>query len=142
MKTIRVFEVRVHVEFATGAIPGFVHLYAGEEAVATGVCMHLNSSDVIGSTHRGHRHCIAKGVDVVGMCGQGRVDAYLRPGPWDVGRKRNRGWRTATDLWRGISRKIQAETRRGSGLLRRGRVNRGVARESSAAGSFQVETFN
>jgi len=67
MKTIRVFEERVHVEFATGTIPGFVHLYAGEEAVATGVCMHLNSSDVIGSTHRGHGHCIAKGVDVIGM---------------------------------------------------------------------------
>jgi pyruvate dehydrogenase E1 component alpha subunit len=67
MKTIRVFEDRVHVEFATGKIPGFVHLYAGEEAVATGVCMHLGDSDVIGSTHRGHGHCIAKGVDVVGM---------------------------------------------------------------------------
>lgn len=67
MKTIRVFEERVHVEFATGKIPGFVHLYAGEEAVATGVCMHLKDSDVIGSTHRGHGHCIAKGVDVVAM---------------------------------------------------------------------------
>ena len=42
MKTIREFEERVHVEFATGDIPGFVHLYAGEEAVAVGVCMHLN----------------------------------------------------------------------------------------------------
>ena len=67
MKTIRVFEERLHVEFATGKIPGFVHLYAGEEAVATGVCMHLNDADVIGSTHRGHGHCIAKGVDVAGM---------------------------------------------------------------------------
>ena len=67
MRTIRGFEERLHVEFATGQIPGFVHLYAGEEAVATGVCMHLNNVDVIGSTHRGHGHCIAKGVDVVGM---------------------------------------------------------------------------
>ena len=67
MKSIRVFEERVHVEFATGEIPGFVHLYAGEEACAVGVCMHLSQSDYIASTHRGHGHCIAKGVDIHGM---------------------------------------------------------------------------
>ena len=67
MKTIREFEERVHVEFAKGGIPGFVHLYAGEEASATGVCMHLNDDDKIASTHRGHGHCIAKGVEVNGM---------------------------------------------------------------------------
>ena len=67
MKTIREFEERVHVEFATGDMPGFVHLYAGEEASATGVCMHLNDRDYIASTHRGHGHCIAKGVEVKGM---------------------------------------------------------------------------
>ena len=67
MKTIREFEERVHVEFAAGEIPGFVHLYAGEEACATGVCMHLTEEDSIASTHRGHGHCIAKGVDVHGM---------------------------------------------------------------------------
>jgi pyruvate dehydrogenase E1 component alpha subunit len=67
MRTIREFEERVHVEFAGGGIPGFVHLYAGEEASATGVCMHLRDDDRIASTHRGHGHCIAKGVDVVGM---------------------------------------------------------------------------
>ena len=63
MRTIRAFEDRVHDEFATGDIPGFVHLYAGEEASATGVCMHLDDRDAIASTHRGHGHCIAKGVD-------------------------------------------------------------------------------
>ena len=67
MKTIREFEERVHIEFATGDIPGFVHLYAGEEASGTGVCMHLNDRDSIASTHRGHGHCIAKGVEVKGM---------------------------------------------------------------------------
>lgn len=67
MRTIRDFEERVHVDFATGEIPGFVHLYAGEEASATGICMHLNRNDYIASTHRGHGHCIAKGVDPVGM---------------------------------------------------------------------------
>jgi len=67
MKTIREFEERVHVEFAKGGIPGFVHLYAGEEASATGVCMNLRSDDYIASNHRGHGHCIAKGVQVDGM---------------------------------------------------------------------------
>ena len=45
MKTIRVFEDRVHVEFETGEVPGFVHLYAGEEAIAAGVCLHLDDGD-------------------------------------------------------------------------------------------------
>ena len=67
MRTIRVFEERLHVEFATGEIPGFVHLYAGEEASAAGVMAHLGDDDCIASNHRGHGHCIAKGVDVHGM---------------------------------------------------------------------------
>ncbi|MFU6374213.1 thiamine pyrophosphate-dependent dehydrogenase E1 component subunit alpha [Metapseudomonas otitidis] len=67
MRTIRAFEERLHVEFATGEIPGFVHLYAGEEASAAGVMAHLDDEDCIASTHRGHGHCIAKGVDVYGM---------------------------------------------------------------------------
>jgi acetoin:2,6-dichlorophenolindophenol oxidoreductase subunit alpha len=64
MRAIREFEERVHREFATGEIPGFVHLYAGEEASAAGVCLNLDDRDTIASTHRGHGHCIAKGVDV------------------------------------------------------------------------------
>jgi len=67
MRTIREFEERLHTEFATGDIPGFVHLYAGEEAVATGVMAHLDADDYIASTHRGHGHAIAKGCDVKGM---------------------------------------------------------------------------
>jgi acetoin:2,6-dichlorophenolindophenol oxidoreductase subunit alpha len=67
MKVIREFEERIHVEFATGEIPGFVHLYAGEEAIATGFCMNLDQRDKITSTHRGHGHCLAKGCDVHGM---------------------------------------------------------------------------
>ena len=67
MKTIREFEERLHVEIATGEIPGFTHLYAGQEAVAVGVCEHLSDRDYIVSTHRGHGHCIAKGCDVNGM---------------------------------------------------------------------------
>lgn len=67
MRTIRVFEERVAEEFAKGNIPGFVHLYAGEEASAVGTCLHLSDADYIGSTHRGHGHAIAKGCDVRAM---------------------------------------------------------------------------
>jgi acetoin:2,6-dichlorophenolindophenol oxidoreductase subunit alpha len=67
MRTIREFEERLHVEFATGEIPGFVHLYAGEEAIAAGVMAHLSEDDYIASTHRGHGHAIAKGCDVKAM---------------------------------------------------------------------------
>ncbi len=67
MRTIREFEERVHEEFSSGAIPGFVHLYAGEEASAVGFCMHLGDVDRIASTHRGHGHCIAKGCDPKAM---------------------------------------------------------------------------
>ena len=67
MFEIRKFEDKVHEVFATGILPGFVHLYAGEEAVAVGVCAHLNDQDMITSTHRGHGHCIAKGCDLKGM---------------------------------------------------------------------------
>lgn len=67
MVRIRRFEERVKEEFAKGRIPGFVHLYAGEEAIATGVCAALRQSDKVTSTHRGHGHCIAKECDVNGM---------------------------------------------------------------------------
>lgn len=67
MEDIRHFEASVKELFADGNIPGFVHLYAGEEAIATGVCAHLSEDDSITSTHRGHGHCIAKGCDLNGM---------------------------------------------------------------------------
>ena len=67
MKTIREFEERIHAEIMNGQIPGFTHLYTGQEANAVGVCEHLDDADTIISTHRGHGHCIAKGADVIGM---------------------------------------------------------------------------
>ncbi|WP_409174070.1 thiamine pyrophosphate-dependent dehydrogenase E1 component subunit alpha [Brevibacillus fortis] len=67
MLEIRKFEEKVHDLFGQGKIPGFVHLYAGEEAIAVGLCAHLDDSDTITSTHRGHGHCIAKGCDLNGM---------------------------------------------------------------------------
>ncbi len=61
MVRIRRFEERVSREFADGNIPGSVHVYIGEEAVATGAIAHLRKDDYIMSTHRGHGHMIAKG---------------------------------------------------------------------------------
>jgi pyruvate dehydrogenase E1 component alpha subunit len=61
MIRIRTFETKLQEFFAEGKIPGFVHLYIGEEAVATGTCAALRTSDYITSTHRGHGHLIAKG---------------------------------------------------------------------------------
>ncbi|MEQ6102660.1 thiamine pyrophosphate-dependent dehydrogenase E1 component subunit alpha [Staphylococcus saccharolyticus] len=66
MNEIRYFEEKVHKIFSDGKIPGFVHLYVGEEAVVTGVMSQLND-DYITSTHRGHGHAIAKGCDLNGM---------------------------------------------------------------------------
>lgn len=63
MLTIREFDTRVGEYFADGEIPGFVHLYVGEEAVGVGACAALEEDDYITSTHRGHGHCIAKGLD-------------------------------------------------------------------------------
>lgn len=80
MRLIREFEDAVHEEFSAGNIPGFVHLYAGEEASGVGICMHLDDRDAIASTHRGHGHCIAKGVDVKAMMGEiyGKVTGSCR----------------------------------------------------------------
>ncbi len=80
MKTIREFEERLHTEIAGGKIAGFTHLYAGQEAVAVGICEQLDAKDYIVSTHRGHGHCIAKGCDVKGMMLEiyGRRDGLCR----------------------------------------------------------------
>ena len=80
MATIRMFEERLHEEIKTGEIAGFTHLYAGQEAVAVGVCQHLTDDDKIISTHRGHGHCLAKGCDVIGMMKEiyGRADGLCK----------------------------------------------------------------
>lgn len=61
MFRIRSFEMKARELFLNGQLPGFLHLYPGEEAIATGVCANLTPKDQICSTHRGHGHCIAKG---------------------------------------------------------------------------------
>jgi TPP-dependent pyruvate/acetoin dehydrogenase alpha subunit len=80
MKKIREFETKAAELFAEGSIPGFVHLYIGEEAVATGVCANLKDSDYITSTHRGHGHIIAKGGDLKYMFAElfGKATGYCK----------------------------------------------------------------
>jgi pyruvate dehydrogenase E1 component alpha subunit len=80
MVTIRFFEQTVEKHFLAGEIPGFVHLYIGEEAIATGVCANLTKDDYIASTHRGHGHSIAKGADVSRMMAEifGRKTGYCK----------------------------------------------------------------
>ena len=60
MKKIRVFEETMRDEFAKGTVPAFIHLYIGQEAIASGICVELNDDDTIASTHRVHGNCLAK----------------------------------------------------------------------------------
>ncbi len=77
---IRQFEEKVRELRQSGVLQGSIHLYVGEEAVAVGVCARLNRDDYVASTHRGHGHCIAKGVDVARMMAElyGRVTGTNR----------------------------------------------------------------
>jgi TPP-dependent pyruvate/acetoin dehydrogenase alpha subunit len=67
MSLIRQFEERLKRLVETGVPVGAVHFYTGQEAVAAGVCAALEPQDWVASTHRGHGHCIAKGVEVAPM---------------------------------------------------------------------------
>ncbi len=80
MVTIRLFEEKVGELFLGGEIPGFVHLYVGEEAIAVGVCAALTDKDYITSTHRGHGHCIAKGAQIGPMMAEifGKKPGYCK----------------------------------------------------------------
>lgn len=64
MISIRKAETAFQKEFYNGNVPGFIHLYSGEEAIASGVCINLNKDDFATSTHRGHGHFIAKGSEL------------------------------------------------------------------------------
>ena len=64
MLEIRYFEEKVYDLYGQNLVPGTIHLYAGQEAVAVGVCANLREDDYITSTHRGHGHCIAKGAQL------------------------------------------------------------------------------
>lgn len=80
MVKIRTFETKANLLFSQNVLPGFLHLYIGEEAIATGVCGALEKTDYITSTHRGHGHLIAKGGDVKKMFAEllGKETGYCK----------------------------------------------------------------
>lgn len=80
MLKIRYFENKVAELYSNGSIPGLVHLYIGEEAVAVGVCSALSEQDYISSTHRGHGHVIARGADLRKMMAEilGKKTGYCK----------------------------------------------------------------
>ncbi len=80
MLTIRRFDERASKDFKKGLVPGLVHSYNGQEAIATGVCANLKKDDCIVSNHRGHGHLIAKGADMRRMMAeiQGKKTGYCK----------------------------------------------------------------
>ena len=80
MWRIRLFEEQAEYQSSQGKVLGALHTYIGEEAVGVGVCSHLNTTDYITSTHRGHGHCIAKGADIKKMMAElfGRATGYCK----------------------------------------------------------------
>jgi len=80
MVTIRQFETMAGEYFASGRIPGFIHLSIGQEASSTGVCSCLRPDDYVATTHRGHGHLIAKGADLNRMVAElfGKSTGYCK----------------------------------------------------------------
>ncbi len=80
MVRIRTFEETAHKEFLKGEMPGFLHLYSGEEAIAAGVMAVLQPDDYLSTHHRGHGHLIAKGGDTKRMFAElfGKVDGFCK----------------------------------------------------------------
>src|SRR3972149_8339570 len=78
MQLIRAFEEKLRSLFSAGLVPGLLHLCAGQEAGAVGVCAELGTTDIIASSHRGHGHCLAKGARVDRMMAEvlGRRSGY------------------------------------------------------------------
>ena len=143
MLTIRLFEQRVAREFRTGEIPGFVHMYVGEEAVAAGVCANLDDDDYVTSTHRGHGHCIAKGCELGPddgrdlrprgrpLQGARRLDAHRRLLARDARRERDRRRRhRARDRRRRSRRACAASGQVAVAFFGDGAANQGVLHES------------
>ena len=80
MLEIRLFEEKVFELYGQNLVPGTIHLYTGEEAVAVGVCANLRRDDCITSTHRGHGHCIAKGAELKRIMAEilGKASGYCK----------------------------------------------------------------
>lgn len=80
MALIRAFDTSIASLYAEGFIRGSAHPYVGMEAIAVGACSALEADDFITSTHRGHGHCLARGLDPSKMMAEilGRESGYCR----------------------------------------------------------------
>jgi len=111
MLLIRQFEERVKYLFLEGIMPGTIHQYHGQEAIAVGVCSALNSDDVITSTHRPHGHALAKGLTVESLMHElfgkttGCCCGKAARCTWEIWR---RGWCRRLRSWRAESRSLRA----------------------------------
>jgi TPP-dependent pyruvate/acetoin dehydrogenase alpha subunit len=142
MALIRAFETRVAELYRDGDIPGFVHTSLGQEAVAAGVGAALEPDDYLSTTHRGHGHCLAKGVDVDGMMAElfARADGLCHgkggsmhvadPSRGVLGANAIVGASMPLAVGAGLSSKLRGQGRVAVAFFGEGAVNQGVFHEA------------
>jgi 2-oxoisovalerate dehydrogenase E1 component len=142
MMLLRRFELTAQQLYKRGEMPGFIHLYIGEEATAVGVCAHLRPDDWITSTHRGHGHALGKGVPpalvlaelfgkATGCCGGrgGSMHLYYPPSGL-FGTNGLVGAGIPLTVGIGISAKVRKNGQVGVAFFGDGAVNHGAFHES------------
>jgi TPP-dependent pyruvate/acetoin dehydrogenase alpha subunit len=142
MALIRAFETRVAELYRDGDIPGFVHTSLGQEAVAAGVGAALEEDDYLSTTHRGHGHCLAKGVDVDGMMAElfARADGLCHgkggsmhvadPSRGVLGANAIVGASMPLAVGAGLSSKLRGQGRVAVAFFGEGAVNQGAFHEA------------
>jgi TPP-dependent pyruvate/acetoin dehydrogenase alpha subunit len=142
MALIRAFETRVAELYRDGDIPGFVHTSLGQEAVAAGVGAALEPDDYLATTHRGHGHCLAKGIDVDGMMAElfARADGLCRgkggsmhvadPARGVLGANAIVGASMPLAVGAGLSSKLRGQGRVAVAFFGEGAVNQGSFHEA------------
>ena len=142
MALIRAFETSVAELYRDGEIPGFVHTSLGQEAVAAGVGAALSDDDYLATTHRGHGHCLAKGVDVDGMMAElfARAEGLCRgkggsmhvadPSRGVLGANAIVGASMPLAVGAGLSSKLRAQRRVAVAFFGEGAVNQGAFHEA------------
>lgn len=151
MRLLREFETRAGRHYRAGEMPGFIHLYVGEEAVAVGVCAHLRPDDWITSTHRGHGHALAKGVSpeslmaelygrATGVCGGrgGSMHLYA-PAVGLLGTNGFVGGGIPSAVGTALAAKVRGTDQVGVAFFGDGAVNHGAFHESvNLAAAFDL----
>jgi TPP-dependent pyruvate/acetoin dehydrogenase alpha subunit len=142
MARIRAFELKVAELYRDGEIPGFVHTSLGQEGVAAGVGRALGADDYLTTGHRGHGHCIAKGVDVAGMMaelfakdaglcrGKGGSMHVADPRRGVLGANAIVGASVPLALGAALSSKLRSENRVAVAFFGEGAANQGAFHES------------